>query len=223
MINLSQSLTLAWVVSVSAVSLFVGNRAQALTFITFNDRATWQAAVGAATSFEDFNSFLSDTSFANSSLAAGDLTLVNDGAAQDTLVDVDPFVAGASPGIDGTPLVNSTALAAGESIEVVLPGSFSAFGFDAFNYDGNSDALDVFVGSDLVASFPDSSTPEFIGFIATDGSFDTVEFLSNTNFTFNAFDNVEWGNAVAATTPEPGTILGLIGLGLSGIVAHKRK
>ncbi|MEM1368178.1 MAG: hypothetical protein AAGG02_09180 [Cyanobacteria bacterium P01_H01_bin.15] len=213
------------------------NAANALTFSLFNDRATWQAAIGGPTSTEDFNSFVSDTVFSGTSIAAGDLTLIGNDVPgpfdTSSRIAVDPGFGGNFE--DGTPAVAGDGLEFGESIVVQLPGTFSAFGFDALNYDSDLQGLDVFVGSDLVTSFPASFSGNFIGFIASDGSFDQVEFRSSSQgssiteeFTFNSFDNVEWGGANTVTpptptTPEPAAVLGFVGVSLLSQRLRKKK
>lgn len=125
-------------------------------------------------------------------------------------------------------MLNSRGLDSGENITVQLPSAFSAFGFEYENYDVDNDPLTVTIDSQDVITLPASNgTKDFIGIVATDGSFDNVVFDTNIvtgSGTFNAVDNVEWGSASAAAVPfEFSPTLGLLAVGSLWGANHLRK
>ena len=151
--------------------------ANALNFQTFTDRATWVNALTATPSLENFNSFGSDTNFGGSSITAGSLTLSsNADSSSESLIDLPGYGFGAT-GVDGTAMVNMQGLDENESLFVQLPSTFSAFGFGYENYDDGNEAVSVFISNENVLALPASNGSKgFFGIVATDGSFNEVEF-----------------------------------------------
>lgn len=203
--------------------------------MVFTDRAAFQANT-TGNVIEDFNSITTDTGFVSADLTVGSLTLSSDGGASifgpQALVDVSPYVNAAS-GIDGTAMINSRGLDAGQSITISLPGNFSAFGFDFENYDLNLEGLEVVIGSTTVASIP-ATRSGFIGIVDNMGGlFSQVKLVSvstetdaNSGGTFNAIDNVEWGMpASAAVVPEASSlIVWVVGsAGLCGFCLRRKR
>jgi len=195
-------------------------------YVVYNSRAAFLAAVGGATSAENFNSVAADTAFGGASLNVGLITLSSNAGINPTfnnpeaLVDLSAFGPGAGGGIDGTALVNSQGLDRGEYIDMAVANAINAFGFDYQNYDGSGDALSVLIGADVVTSLAGTG---FLGIIS-DASFNSVRFLSSSgdgaaNGTFSNLDNVVFGNRV----PAPGT-LALAGLALAaaGLASRRR-
>lgn len=142
------------------------------------------------------------------------------------MIDVSPYNSSGTTGIDGTAILNSRGLISGENIAVQLPSTFSAFGFDYENYDFSGNPLKVTIDSQDVITLPATSgTKGFIGIVSTDGSFDNVVFNNSNGFgTYNAIDNVAWGNASAAAVPfEFSPTLGLLAVGSLWGVNYLRK
>ena len=210
----------------SAALIFLTHSASA-ALVVFDDRTAFEA-ISTGLALEDFNSITSDTGFAFADLTVGDLVLSSDGGAssfgEQALIDVAPYVAGGG-GIDGTPMLNSRGLDAGQSITITLPGAFSAFGFDFDNYDRSLEGLDVVIDGLIVATIPSQSDVGFLGFVGTmGGAFSEVRFVSNSTDsnssggTFNGIDNVVWGDAIAV--PEPSSLL-LLGLGFAALCMRR--
>jgi hypothetical protein len=207
--------------------------ANALNFSTFTNRTAWQNALTGTPSSENFNSFTIDRNFGSSSLTAGSLTLSSnayDAPATgnkftEARIDVSPYLL--ATGIDGTPMLSSNGLDIGENITVQLPSAFSAFAFDYENYDNQGEPLTVTIGGQNVYTLPATKgTKGFIGIVATGGSFNNVVLNSNyntNNGTFNAIDNVAWGNTGVAVPFEFSPTLGLFAVGSLWGVNHLRK
>ncbi len=215
----------------------VSNFANALTFQTYNGRASWLVIISGTTAKEDFNSFTTDMSFGDRSdpLTAGSLILSSNASGNqvvgEVLIDVKAYEFTGATGIDNTPLLNLNGLDFGEKLTTKLPGLFSAFGFDFENYDFEGDAASIIISGQTVGTItPTEGAKGFFGVVATDGSFDQVIFTSGSAFgdrqvdgTFNAIDNIEYGNVAPpdiAPVPEPSALLGLA---LFGVTATLRK
>lgn len=203
----------------------VNNFANALTFQTYSDRASWLAAIGGTTTTENFNSFTADTPFGGSSITAGSLLLRSNGnASLDALIDI-PSYRSLATGIDGTPLLNLNGLTPNENVTIQLPDLSSAFGFDFENYDINGDAASIIISGQTVGNItPTRFAKGFFGVVATDGLFNQVKFNASPSGlgsgTFNAIDNIEY--AAAAPVPEPSALLGLVVFGV-GATLRRRK
>lgn len=204
---------------VSLVTSLLASHATA-GFITYTDRATWEAAVGSFAT-QDFNSIVTDTNFGGSSIDFGDIRLdgVTNGGTE-ALIDLPLYQFSPGPAdIDGTARVNAGGLDAGESINIIFSSLVSAAGFDTVNYDNSStaDFLQIFVNGVLLGDFPEfDDTTGFFGIVGTDGmlvSEISVAHRAGNGGTFNAFDNVSY--AVPAPSPLILMGLGLLGLGLS--------
>ena len=194
--------------------------------LVFSDRASFQANT-TDNALEDFNSFTSDTDFAFTDLTtANGLLLSSDGGAsvfgEQALIDLPTYVAGGR-GVDGTAMMNSRGLDAGQSITVTLPGTFSAIGFDFDNYDRELEGLNLVIDGNTLATIPSTTAVGFLGIVDTMGSFSQVQFVSASTQdpsqgVFNGIDNIEWGNSAV---PEPSSIA-LLGVA-AAVTGFRRK
>ena len=210
-------------ISVLAIALSVSTPAYALDFTTFTDRGLWEAELS-STTLENFNSVPSDVQFGGSSTTVNSLTLRSN-ATNASYANIDTPVLSSFANVDGTSYFRSFGLTANTSIFVDLPSEFSGFGFDYNNVDTQGDALSVFISNQFVVSLPTSNgATGFIGIVATDGSFDEVEFRSTINVTHNSIDNVEWGNVSSTPVPfEVSPTLGLLTVGGIWVLSRLRK
>ena len=194
-------------------------------FLIFSDAVAFHANADGAIHTEDFNLFVVDTEFVTTDLIFGLVTLSSNGGFNpsfdnpEALVDVGPVFGPSQPGIDGSPLLNSQGLDAGESITIGLEGPATAFAFDYENYDVDFDTLDVLINGELAATIPGDGVG-FLG-IVSDGAFESVTLLSNStndlsNGTFNGIDNLRFN-----TIPEPNSTV-LI-LCLLGVLSARRR
>ena len=68
-------------------------------------------------------------------------------------------------------------------------------------------------------SITDFDTAQFSGF--TDSLFDEIQIEVENDIV--VFDNIQIGIAAPVTTPEPGTILGLLAVGSLGALVRRKK
>jgi hypothetical protein len=213
----------------------VSNLANALTFQTYNDRASFLSIINGTTTKENFNSFTTDTPFDNNSIAAGSLILSSNTSGSffnKASIDVKPYSSFGVVGIDNTPLLNINGLQLDQKVTIKLPGLFSAFGFDFENYFFEGKGASIIISGQTVGTItPTEGTKGFFGVVATDGSFDQVIFKGDNEVfegesvpgTFNTIDNVEYGNVAppdVEPVPEPSALLGLA---IFGVTATLRK
>jgi hypothetical protein len=107
-------------------------------------------------------------------------------------------------------------------IAITVPTAVTAFGINLWS----SPFGQTYTVSTLStpSTVPTSSTapPTFFG-VTSDTPFTTVDVQAQAGTTYAIFDNFQWGTAdVGSPVPEAGTFL-LIGTGLLGIAAFRRK
>ena len=191
--------------------------ASAYSFTTYTDRGSWTSAVGAPSFTVDFESFLTDTSFATSPLDVGPFTLSTNGTAADetNLVDVAPFEFSGLPSTFGNAAVEifvQNPLSADLTFATPVHGFFADF-----LWAGNGEQLDLTLSlagggsTDLLVPGVGFDLEPF-GFYSTTNTVTGIDFNNNVNDGFYV-DNISGATGV----PEPATLT-LLGLGLTGLV-----
>ncbi len=207
----------------AAAVVAAGAAASASASVTvYTDRASWLAAIGGSTGFEDFNS-TAVQSFADGqtlSFASG-LSVTRDGSPNggDGALAISP---GSQFGnIDGTThLDGETGAEPHEVVRLNFGGPVFAFGADfASPFSGDGIALQI--GNDVVnLDFITGFNVGFAGIVIDGGgSVGEIQIVGTTDpITFQELwqaDNFEW-----AVIPTPGSIAVL---GLAGVAATRRR
>lgn len=185
---------------------------------TFTNRASWRAAAGGGTGdlSEDFNGFVTDTSFADTDVTAGFLTFSSPvGASMFHYIDASPF---GTPGtLDGTSYV---VLRATDNVFSTLVESepVAAIGFDYVNLNIDGD-LNLTTSRDDFLTVPESSSLSFFGIVYTEG-----ETITSLHFPGSKGRNLAYSsdNWEAFLIPEPATVV-LLGLGSLALIRRKRR
>jgi hypothetical protein len=181
--------------------------------VTYSDPTLFTSGATELLSTYGFENFLTDESFNDAAVDAGDFSIsilgVGDSSFGNNIVDTPPVLTITS--IDGSTGLNVfTEL--GNSFLITFDSPIFSFGADfaAFNDGGNR--TQIFIDGQSVTT-PDS--PSFFGIIS-DQSFTTVEFRGNNNDLFGV-DNIHY-----SAVPEPSSAL-LLGLGAIGFVIRRRR
>ena len=187
--------------------------------ITFSNRATWEAAIGAAPDvFVDFNGFSVDTSYAAAPLDLGPFSMSMTGAASRHVVDVAPFLF-AGTDVDGTPYA-SAFVDDTRTVSITFDTAVNAWGFDIFAAGnvGNALFMDLETTSGIqTVSLLQTTSTTFFGV-----NMDPTDAISSITFRNGVNDGFSLDNVAASSVPEPSTAL-LLGLGLVGIAAGRRR
>lgn len=189
--------------------------------VTYTNEANFLAAIGgAADVVEDFNSFLSDQSFRNTSFDVGPFTLSSSGSNQNAgtqnQVDTTPFSFGNFSNVNGTTHAHFfiTTLSGGTTASIQFDSPLTAFGA-TFKELANDTNITFTTQSGAKTLTPGIGLGVgFFGFVLDPG-----ETLTSLTFVRGGGGGDGFGmdDVLLATTavPEPG-VLGLVLLGLAG-------
>ena len=192
----------AYLFSLAAlVALAVGFAFQAdAGLLVFNDRDSWQAALGTANTPYTFNGFTADQSFATSTLNFGSFSLKSKGIPP---AGSNKIVADSS---DGT--VNGTAFASmfldkTRSVELDFTNPALAFGAEFL---GNTMNFGVFLHGDRAPVFiaGPATSQQYFGVIST-SPIDRIEFLYSGPQ--GGSDIVNFDDVGISSVPEPSSLM----------------
>ena len=212
----------AAVVAVAAVLAAVGASASA---IVFTDRASWVAAAGASTFFEDFSGFVQDTSFRTTSVALDGMAIrqVGSGSFRNTVDTGPPFDFSEHGGTNHASLFTNApgGPTPAVDVEIVFDAPNLAFGFDHWAAaDSEGARLEIWDGLTLLG-FHDLSNdfPGFLGYVLDGGDVaSAVRFRSLTSLTSPGDPGEGFGidSLEGVAVPEPGSAA-LLALGLAAL------
>lgn len=201
-----------------------GSARGALVFYT--DRATWEAAAGAASFTEDFSGFTDDTPFRTSAVALNGMSIVQEGTGSfRNEVDVVPTVYTDNNGTNNaSTFVNFPEGGdPGTQVRITFNQANGAFGFETWNAaSGEGAVLDVYDGATLLGSHGlAGGDGAFLGYILSGGDSATSVLFVSASLSAGSggegfgLDNLAGVNAV----PEPSALaiaIGVLGLSLAG-------
>ncbi len=175
--------------------------------ITFTDRVSWNAAVGAPDFVEDFNSYSSDVSFVDAPFDVGPFTLSHIGPVNDEVslsrnrIDAASFSSGQS--VDGTTRLDLIVNRFSQGVKVCV--SFDtpiyAFGFDFDSINLPDFSVELVSGAGTTSLSPTSASG-FFGFVTS-----PAEKITEIRFSGSANDGFVVDNVAGAFIPEPSTFL----------------
>jgi hypothetical protein len=202
------------------------------TITQFSNRSSFTASVGGTLTTEDFTDsfhFPITTGILNSSTNLPGIGIlpgtIQSGVTYSTPVgDGNFFNIDAGGGYTGGFLDGFNP--SNRKVTVAFDNDVRGFGFDLGSL--GSQTFDVTI---QFASGPDQtftnlypSSLQFFGFQSASSDIKSVTIGNNGGFFAFDFDNFTFGGAATRSVPEPGTyVLMLVGLGMLGIVARRRK
>ena len=199
-----QTLLLLVIVFFTSVAPSISNAA----LISYSDRPTWEAALAATVTDEDFTSATVDISFGGTSATHGDLG----------------FASNKTPATDAQIDASADALILRgffptHYAEVTLPPTY-AFGFDYLEGDAGGDPLGVSVGGSTIATLPNQlgNGPAFFGVIEDTGAtIPSYRYLSFDNGMFAWINVISW-----VLIPEP-SAMALAMVAAAALATHRRR
>jgi hypothetical protein len=221
----------AWLVfSVAVAAICVASPGSAGP-VVFTNRTLWQAAAGGTGNlFENFESFLGDTTYSAVPVTAGFLTLsvVNGSSDTSWRIDVIPAAFPTIPDVNGS----TFAITLGQGVQTGF-GSTSltfapvfAVGFDyaGADYSTADGTLTTSRGDSVVLAKSPNSVRSFIGLLYTGGeTFSSLTWSSTGSFAAG-IDNVEGiGEPGTAGVPDGGNTLLLMGGAMSLLEILRRR
>lgn len=182
------------------------------------DRAAFQGAVAGGTiSSEDFDALADGT-------ILGVTPDVTYGASGGDVIVTDTFLTTTVP--NGIGSTSAGFFTPTESAIFTFSSAITAFAIDINTFASTDGAYSALLDTSesvlsIFEAFPNFSTGQFLGFVS-DTPFSQITISANTGFSYT-LDTLVYGDAAAVqSVPEPGT-LALLGLGLVGMAARRRK
>jgi len=189
------------------------------TLVMFNDRTTFNAQ-GTVAHTETFSNF-SNTGFSQPSdpYSVGGVTY----SSADNLI-----LGGSGTGYttNGTQMITNNYW---NPLVGTLDSGYNMFGFDGGWSNQNDIGTVITIGTNLSSyifnvDFSIASSTDFYGFVTGTSNEHVLSFnlSSNYEYALNSIDNVSVGTISSSSVPEP-SVLTLMGLGILGFVAARRK
>lgn len=212
--------------------------ANALPVTSYNDRSTFEAAIGGPGTLEDFTStfhYPISTGILNSATNLPEISLypgdIKPGVTYSTPIGTDFFFnIDANAGYIGGFLDGAYGGDPNRKLTITFDNPVKGFGFDTNSLMGNNFDIQInfLSGDPLTEKYNVSGLMEFFGFASTSADILSAVIGGQGNFSFAfALDNFEFGGTATQVpesptqVPEPATIL-LLGFGLVGIAGVRK-